>query len=137
MRKVLSFCSMAAAAELPLVAQGGGDKPPEHYAWHLTTPVTEINSPVAEGRSIESPDELSQCIATVRPSTLGGNDIRASDRLSKSQPWITPQNLGAPVNTEFADFCPTPLDGRWLVSRRASTVTAKVEIEPTPPLHEE
>ncbi len=115
MRKTLSFCSMAVAAALPLALQAGGDKPPEFYAWQLATPVVEVNSPVADGCPIEAPDGLSLYIASVRPGTFGGNDIWAADRLSKDQPWGTPLNLGAPVNTAFADFCPTPLDGRWLM----------------------
>jgi hypothetical protein len=78
-------------------------------------PVVEVNSAAPDGCPIESPDGLSLYIASTRPGTLGGNDIWAADRLDKEAPWSEPQNLGAPVNTEFADFCPTPLDGRWLM----------------------
>lgn len=115
MHRKTQFCSMVLASALPMALLAGVDRPPEHYAWRLATPVTEVNSPVADGCPIEAPDGLSLYIASVRPGTLGGNDIWAADRLNKAQAWSTPQNLGAPVNTTANDFCPTPLDGRWLM----------------------
>jgi hypothetical protein len=49
-----------------------------------------------------------------------------ADRISLDAKWGTPQNLGSPVNTTAADFCPTPVMGRWLffVSERPDNGTA-------------
>ena len=123
-----AFCSIAAsvAAALslaPLAAQAGA---PRYTAWSLAAPVTEVNdSTVPDGCPIESRDGLSLYIASTRTGTLGGNDIWAADRASKSEPFGEPQNLGAPVNTAANDFCPTPIYGSYLmfVSERPSTDT--------------
>jgi len=122
--KVL-FCSMAALAALPVALQAGTPHQHRYTPWGVAAPVLEVNSPVADGCPIESPDGLSLYIASVRPGTLGGNDIWAADRASKDSPWSEPQNLGAPVNTAANDFCPTPLDGRYLlfVSERPGAET--------------
>jgi len=41
-----------------------------------------------------------------RPGGLGGTDIWLSRRTSKEEEWTTPVNIGAPVNSEFADDAP-------------------------------
>ena len=41
-----------------------------------------------------------------RPGGLGETDIWLSRRTSKDDEWTTPVNIGAPVNTEFADDAP-------------------------------
>jgi hypothetical protein len=41
-----------------------------------------------------------------RPNGLGETDIWLSQRTSKDDEWPTPVNIGAPVNTEFADDAP-------------------------------
>ena len=61
---------------------------------------------------LESADGLSLFIASARVGTFGGNDIWAADRASLSSPWGEPRNLGAPINTSSADFCPPPVLGR-------------------------
>ncbi len=77
-----------------------------------------INSPQADGCPIESPDGLSLFIASNR-DPLGGptdtNDIWMSDRAAIDLPWSTPVRLPAPVNSIAADFCPTPLNGNYLL----------------------
>lgn len=97
----------------------------QYTAWNVATAVAEVNSVAADGCPIESPDGLSLYIASMRAGTLGGNDIWASDRASKSSAWSEPQNLGAPVNTAANDFCPTPLGNGYLmfVSERAGAET--------------
>lgn len=114
MHKKILFCSMAVAVALPAAFQAGAGGSGS-TGWSVAAPVTEVNSAVADGCPIEAPDGLSLYIASTRPGTFGGNDIWAADRLSKDAPFSTPQNLGAPVNTDANDFCPTPLDGRWLM----------------------
>ena len=109
--------SIAAVAALgialPAVALAARPLP----LWHVATPVVEVNTPnpLNDGCPIESSDGLSLYIASNRPGTLGGNDVWAADRASKDEPFGEPQNLGAPVNTEAADFCPTPLSGSYLM----------------------
>jgi hypothetical protein len=96
-------------------ASAGG---PPHIAkpdFSAATLVSEVSVPgVGDGCPIESADGLSLFIASNRHGTAGGNDIWAADRASLDSPWGTPRNLGAPINTASADFCPTPVLGRSL-----------------------
>jgi len=126
MKKKALFCSMAAVAAVPMALAGTAHAPHEHWsAWSVATPVAEVNSTFPDGCPIESRDGLSLYIASTRTGTLGGNDIWAADRASKSEPFGEPQNLGAPVNTAAADFCPTPIYGSYLmfVSERPGPFT--------------
>lgn len=115
----------AAVAAITAVAHAGGTPEPIHSDWSHAVAVTEVNSPVADGCPIESADGLSLFIASMRPGGFGGNDIWAADRDSLASPWREPRNLGAPINTSAADFCPTPVLGRSLffVSERAGDGT--------------
>jgi hypothetical protein len=78
-------------------------------------PVAEVNSTAPDGCPIESRDGLSLYTAATRAGTLGGNDSWAADRASKSDLFGQPQNLGSPVNSASADFCPTPIYGNYLM----------------------
>jgi len=84
-------------------------------SWGPAVLETAVNSPEADGCPIKSPNGRELYIASNRPGTLGGNDIWVSYRSNTKKPWSTPVNLGAPVNSEFADFCPTPLGDGWLL----------------------
>lgn len=88
-------------------------------AWGPAVPESGINSPQADGCPIESPNGLELYIASTRPGNVGGaadpNDIWVAQRASTTSPWSPPVNLGAPVNSAAADFCPTPLNGNWLL----------------------
>jgi hypothetical protein len=122
--KLLS--SMAAASALPFaLAAGVAHSAPRYSAWGVAAPVVEVNSTAPDGCPIESRDGLSLYIASSRSGTLGGNDIWASDRADKNDPFGEPQNLGAPVNSDANDFCPTPIYGSYLlfVSERVSPGT--------------
>ena len=79
-----------------------------------------LNSMFNDGCPILSPDGLSLFIATNRPGGLGGLDIWVAHRETTTSGWGAPENLGAPVNTAFDEFCPTPVRGKGLffVSRR-------------------
>ena len=119
------FNSITAAAALPLVLAAGiaNAAAPKYTAWSVALPVAEVNdTTVPDGCPIESRDGLSLYIASTRIGTLGGNDIWAADRASKSEPFGQPQNLGGPVNSGTNDFCPTPIYGSYLmfVSERLS-----------------
>lgn len=124
--------SVAAAAILSLVSgavQAGGKQKHESSKWTTAVTIPALNSPLADGCPIESEDGLSIFIASPRPGTFGANDIWAADRASIDSPWGEVRNLGEPINTVWADFCPTPVLGRWLffVSERPGDGTG-----PTP-----
>lgn len=101
----------------------------DYGGWGDAQPEAGINIPaVNDGCPIESPDGRSLFIASNRAGTLGGNDIWVASRPHEGAAWSEPVNLGTPVNSAANDFCPTPLDGGWLlfVSERpgASTCNA-------------
>ncbi len=111
------FCSVAVAVALPLAfSPVAAQAAPKYSAWSVAMPVAEVNDPAfPDGCPIESRDGLSLYIASSRTGTLGGNDIWAADRASKKEPFGEPQNLGGPVNTDANDFCPTPIQGSYLL----------------------
>jgi hypothetical protein len=82
-----------------------------------TSPGTssEFNTPYTDGCPIQAPDGLSFYMASNRPGGLGLLDIWVSTRASRDDPWGAPVNLGAPVNSEVDDFCPTPVRGGGLL----------------------
>jgi hypothetical protein len=86
--------------------------------WQLAVPETGINTAAAEGCPIESPDGLSLYIASNRAGGTANpdaNDNWVFHRASVDGAWGPAQNLGQPVNSPFADFCPTPLRGNALL----------------------
>lgn len=94
--------------------------------WGSAVPEAAINVPaVNDGCPIESPNGRQLYIASNRTGTLGGNDIWVANRPHDGADWSAPVNLGAPINTAANDFCPTPLNGGWLlfVSERAGAAT--------------
>ncbi len=97
------------------------------WAWRAVQPVPgNINTPALEGCPIESPDGHYLFMASNRlgstpgPTGAPSLDIWAAYRASEDDPWGVPSKLPEPVNSEFDDFCPTPLSGGRLmfVSRR-------------------
>jgi len=120
----------ALLAVLTTAASAGGHPKPAAPEFNTASLVAEVSVPgFADGCPIESADGLSLFIASNRPGTAGGNDIWAADRPSIGAPFSEPRNLGAPINTSSADFCPTPVLGRSLffVSERPGDGTG-----PTP-----
>jgi hypothetical protein len=87
-------------------------------AWRAAQPVPgSVNTPALEGCPIESPDGHYLFMASNR----GGNlDIWAAYRAREGDVWGVPSRLPEPINSDFDDFCPTPLTGGRLmfVSRR-------------------
>jgi hypothetical protein len=86
--------------------------------WGLAAAESGVNTGAAEGCPIESPDGLSLYIASNRAGGTGSpdpNDIWVFHRESIGGPWGAAENLGAPVNSPFADYCPTPLRGNALL----------------------
>ena len=117
--RTLLAAAVAALTSASTLASGTQD--PFQSAWSQAVAEVNVNSPAADGCPIETADGLTLLIASTRPTGFGGNDIWAADRDSLTSPWQEPRNLGAPINTSAADFCPTPVYGRWLffVSERA------------------
>jgi hypothetical protein len=117
MRKMMLLCSTVTVAVLTISTHAGTIHawPEDRATWSLARPVVEVNSPASDGCPIESRDGLSLYIASMRPGGRLGNDIWAADRPSKDAPFAAPVNLGAPVNTDANDFCPTPIYGSYLL----------------------
>jgi hypothetical protein len=86
---------------------------------------SELNTPSLDGCPILSPDGLSLYMASNRPNGHGGLDIWVARRASKDEPFGTPENLPAPINSPANDFCPTPLRGGRLlfVSNRVTAAS--------------
>ncbi len=87
----------------------------EFAGWGPAVAEIDVNSPAGEGCPIESPNGRDLYIASNRDGTLGGNDIWVAHRTDDTSPWSGPQNLGAPINSAANDYCPTPLNGNWLL----------------------
>jgi len=124
-KTLLSSIATTAALTLGVAPRGLSAADDGWSGWSLATPVVEVNSTFPDGCPMESRDGLSLYIASTRTGTLGGNDIWAADRASKDEPFGAPMNLGAPVNTPANDFCPTPIQGSYLlfVSERPGVET--------------
>jgi len=117
MRKKTWLCASVTVAALTMSMTSG-----KVHAWHdnwwgwsVAMPVVEVNSAASDGCPIESRDGLSLYIASMRPGGKLSNDIWAADRATKGAPFGEPVNLGAPVNTDANDFCPTPIHGSYLL----------------------
>jgi hypothetical protein len=76
-----------------------------------------INTAAGEGCPAESPDGHMLFFASNRAGSVGPgtNDIWVSFRPSRHSQWGVPVNVGAPVNSDANDFCPTPLPGNQLL----------------------
>jgi len=82
---------------------------------------SELNTPFLDGCPMLSRDEQQLYIASNRPDGLGGLDIWVAERASPDGPFGAPVNLGAPINSPYNDFCPSPLrdgQGFMFVSNR-------------------
>ena len=86
--------------------------------WGPASPESGVNTSAAEGCPIEAPDGLSLYIASNRAGGTANpdpNDIWVFHRDSIDAAWGAAENLGEPVNSPFADYCPTPLRGKSLL----------------------
>src|SRR3990172_9426864 len=70
---------------------------------------SELNTPFLDGCPMLSRDGQQLYIASNRPDGLGGLDIWVAERASPDGPFGAPVNLGAPINSPYNDFCPSPL----------------------------
>jgi len=67
----------------------------------------DFNGVALDGCPFASRDGKAFYMASTRTGGLGGIDIWAAHRASSDDPWGTPVNVGAPVNSPQNDFCPT------------------------------
>lgn len=95
-------------------AQHFSDWGPPVNAESIPGTSSELNTPFNDGCPYQSPDGLTLYMASNRPGGFGGQDIWVARRASEDDPWGAPENLGATINTEFDDFCPTPVRGHGL-----------------------
>ena len=104
-----------AAAILLIAPSGVAGK--SYGSWAPAVPETGVNTSAAEGCPIQWPDGLSLYIASNRAALLhpDPNDIWVFHRDSIDGSWSAAENLGQPVNSTAADYCPTPLRGKSLL----------------------
>jgi Tol biopolymer transport system component len=115
-RSLVVAAALAVAAATPAQAREQVFGP-----WSQASELAGVNSPTAmDGCPFPSPDGRRLYIASTRGGGLGGIDIWVAERPSRHAPWGTPVNLGAQINSEQNDFCPSPgRDGRFMfVSNR-------------------
>jgi hypothetical protein len=82
---------------------------------------SEVNTAFLDGCPILSRDGLQLYLASNRPNGLGNLDIWVAERDNSEGGFGNPVNLGAPINGEYNDFCPSPLrdgHGFMFVSNR-------------------
>lgn len=109
---------VVAVATLLLLAAPAGATARSFGDWELAVPEPGVNTGAAEGCPIESPDGLSLYIASNRAGGTANpdpNDIWVFHRPSIDGAWGGADNLGQPVNSAAADYCPTPLHGNALL----------------------
>ena len=94
---------------------------------NLSSPV---NSPYVEAYPSLSSDGLTLYFSdlysgTPRPGGLGGADIWMTTRATRNDPWTTPVNLGAPINSSAMEISPSVSgDGLILVFASSRTGTS-------------
>jgi hypothetical protein len=94
----------------------GGYGDSDLYVTTRATPEDEWGEPVNLGPYINTPDKdfgpnisidgLSLYFGSTRPGGSGGSDLYVVTRLSPSEPWGTPMNLGPTVNSSIDDVSP-------------------------------
>lgn len=80
--------------------------------------VTELNSSVEDNHASVRRDGREIFFNSRRPGSVGGQnfDLWVATRENVHDAWSTPVNLGAPVNSQFAEFHPNvSFDGRTLM----------------------
>jgi len=83
--------------------------------WGPLVNVQEINSRYnevfpslsADGLTLYFSDWYAWNAAGDRPGGVGGHDLWMCTRASRNDPWGTPVNVGAPLNSGSHDMCPT------------------------------
>lgn len=129
-RRILATAIAAAAFTLPVQAQHFGP-------WGDAKPASgnDVNTPAVEGCPIESQDGLDLYFASTRDGSYGHLDIFRAHRDSVDASWGPVTNAGMALNSAAADYCPTPLPGKWLLfvsARSTGTADACGDVQPPP-----
>ena len=117
-RKPVRYAAALTAAIAWLLTTGlaTAQLPPAFTSeWGLAVATPNVNTNATEGCPIETDDGLSLMIASTRENGFGGLDIWSADRPSTTADWGTPVNLGSEINSDAAEFCPSPAFGRFLL----------------------
>ena len=104
----------AAAAVLVLGASSAAFALPPWTEFGPATADLDTANSVSGGCPIESRDGLSIYMASSQPGGEGDLDIWVAHRPDKEAAFGLAENLGPPVNSPYADFCPTPVGGNYL-----------------------
>jgi Tol biopolymer transport system component len=125
--RILIFVSLSAAALLGVQAASASKSIVSYSLWSPALSIEslpgssyEVNTAFLDGCPILSRDSLQLYLASNRPGSLL-LDIWVAERTSADQGFGTPVNIGAPVNSAFNDFCPSPMrdgQGFMFVSNR-------------------
>jgi len=80
--------------------------------WGTPVNLTTVNSPYRDNFPSISPDGLTLYFSDYyygpdHPGGQGGHDLWMSTRASRSDPWTTPVNMGAPPNSSENEVSPT------------------------------
>lgn len=106
---IVMACVMVVVSSVTALA--GGRSAPWSQAEDIETAPPgahpDFNSASLDGCPFISADGKKFFMASDRPGGLGGLDIWVSTRKHRRDAWGAPVNVGAPVNSEFNDFCPT------------------------------
>lgn len=74
----------------------------------------QLNTAALDGCPSLSPDGLELYFTSSRAGGLGSVDIWVARRSNTEEGFGNPQNLGAPINSGFAEVCPTLTQGKRL-----------------------
>ena len=114
----------------------GAAAAPHYGAWQDPVSAPGVNTTAAEGCPIESPDAQYLYFMSTRDGGLGSLDIWRAHWNPALQAWDPATNLGDVVNSTAAEYCPTPLPGKWLLfvsSQQNSEDCAECAPMPVPP----
>ena len=99
---------------------------PQYSDWSVPVNLGPVvNSAFNDSGPALSKNRRSLYFQSNRPDAVGGSDIWVSQRNSEEEPWRTPTNLGAIVNSTEDDATPNlSRDGHWLsfMSRRPGSL---------------
>lgn len=111
-RSAFAISALVTTILASLPALGAG---PHFTPWGPAAPDLDTANSAQGGCPIESRDGLTLFTASTRAGGMGGLDIWINTRFEVDEPFGPAENLGAPVNTEYDDFCPTPLNDNFLL----------------------
>lgn len=118
---IATMIALAVLAAPSLAAPTFSDWAPAVSLESIPGSSSEVNTAFLDGCPILSRNGLQLYMASNRPGGFGNLDIWVAERDTSDGAFGAPVNLGAPINSEFNDFCPSPLrdgHGFMFVSNR-------------------